>query len=158
MGTGMLHQLFGQPALADFPGPFARRARAVAEELRGDWDRTCRAAAADRRLDELHAARDDYRALLKGHLQLLEHYRALARLHRKAFGANPAWGEELELAVGEVRALHDELFPRWQTAEDLHQIAVEKLTLPADRLRDLAARHPPPASWLDETDDPFSDR
>ncbi|MBA4067104.1 MAG: hypothetical protein C0501_26035 [Isosphaera sp.] len=156
MGAAMLHQLFGQPTLADFPGPFARRARAVAGELRGDWDDTCRAAAADRRLDELHAARDDYHALLKGHLQLLEHYRALAGLHRQAFGANPAWAEELELAVGELRALYDELFPRWQTAEDLYQIAVEKSSLPADRLRDLAARCPPPTSWLDETDDPFS--
>jgi hypothetical protein len=141
----------------DFPGPFARRARETAEELRRDWDCTARDAAENRRLDELHASRDDYRALLSGHLRLLEDYLALTQVHQRAFGPNPSRVSELTAAVSELKRLHDELFPRWQTADDLARILIEKFSLPADALRELATRHAPPASWLNETADPFSD-
>jgi len=65
--------------------------------------------------------------------------------------------EELKEAANELKALHDELFPRWQTADDLHQLLVDKFSLAADKLRELAATHPPPTSWMEETIDPFSD-
>jgi hypothetical protein len=156
MSATMLRELFRPRAMEDFPGPFAHRAREVAEELRADWERTARTAAENRRLDELHAARDDYRALLKGHLRLLEDYLDLTEVHQRAFGPNPVWLEELKRAVDELRKLHDELFPRWQTRDDLAHILIEKFSVPAEKLRDLAAKHPPPASWLEETTDPFS--
>ena len=65
---------------------------------------------------------------------------------------------ELSRAVGEVEEkFYDELFLHfWQTEEDLHQIVIEQLSLPADKLRELAAKYPPPASWYEETADPFS--
>lgn len=156
MAAAMLRELFHSREMDDFPGPFARRARRAVEELRADWDRTSRDAAEHRRLGELHAARDDYHALLNGHLGLLEHYLALAELHRRTVGSNPDWVEELSRAVDELRGLCDELFPRWQTQQDLCQILIEKFSLPAEKLRDLASKHPPPASWLEETDDPFA--
>ena len=156
MSATLLHDLFGPPGLDDFPGPFAHRAREVAEELRAEWERTSRAAAETRRLDDLHAARDDYHDLLKGHLRLLEDYLALTELHQKVLGSNPVWADELRRAVDTLRTLYAELFPRWQTASDLHQIVIEKLTLPAERLRALAATYPPPAAWYEETADPFS--
>lgn len=152
----MLQELFRPRAMTDFPGPFALRARETAEELRRDWERTARDAAADRRLDELHATRDDYRALLVGHIRLLEDYLDLTELHQRAFGPNAARLQELKQAVAELRELHDELFPRWQTRGDLAQLLVERLSLPAHQLRDLAATHPPPAAWAEETADPFS--
>lgn len=152
MATAMLEQLFRPPALADFTGPFA----AAAEGLRAEWDRTSRDAAENRRLDELHAARDEYRALLEGHLRLVEDYLALTELHQRAFGPNPACAGELNRVLGTLRGLHDELFPRWRTAQDLHQILVEKFSLPAAKLRDLAAKSPPPPAWFEETADPFS--
>jgi hypothetical protein len=80
MATAMLRELFRPRAMADFPGPFASRARQVVEELRQDWERTSREAAENRRIDELHATRDDYHDLLKGHLNLLEYYLTLAKL------------------------------------------------------------------------------
>ena len=82
----MLNDLFRPSGLDDFPGPFAARARRVAEELRARWEHTCREAARNRKLAELHAARDEYEALLKGHLQLLEVYLTLTGLHQDAFG------------------------------------------------------------------------
>ncbi|HEV3438506.1 MAG TPA: hypothetical protein VG122_14175 [Gemmata sp.] len=155
MAVAMLRELFRPRAMADFPGPFAARARQVAEELRHDWDRTCRDAAENRRLEELHATRDDYQVLLKGHLRLLEDYLALTELHQSMFGSNPVWAEELSYAVGGLRNLYEELFPRWQTLQDLAQLAIEKFSLPTERLRELALKYPPPSSWYEETADPF---
>ncbi|MBA4190232.1 MAG: hypothetical protein C0467_19780 [Planctomycetaceae bacterium] len=156
MAAAMLRDLFRPRAMDDFPGPFALRAHEVAEELRRDWERTCRDAAENRRLEELHATREDYHALLKGHLRLLEDYLALTEIHQRAFGANPVRIAEMTRAVDELRLLYEELFPRWQTSRDLAQILIEKFALPADRLQALAATHAPPPSWLEETDDPFS--
>lgn len=153
----MLRELFRPRALEDFPGAFARRARETVEQLRETWDRTSRDAAANRCLIDLHVARDDYRALLSGHLRLLEDYLDLAELHCRAFDTPPNHVSELQTAVEKLKAFHDELFPRWQTAEDLHQIVIEKLSRPADELRDLAAKSPPPPSWAEETADPFAD-
>lgn len=156
MAATMLRELFHPPAMHDFPGPFAHRARQVAEELREVWDKTCRDAATNRRVEDLHATRDGYQALLKGHLRLLEDYLSLTELHQQLFGSSQVWIKELSSAVSQLRKLHDELFPRWQTIDDLHQILIEKFSLPAEQLRQLAAKHSPPPSWYEETDDPFS--
>jgi DNA repair exonuclease SbcCD ATPase subunit len=148
--------LFRPQAMADFPGPFASRVRRVAEELRLDWERTSRDAAENRRIQELHETREDYQTLLKGHLRLLEDYLRLTELHQRLFGSNPLWTEELNQAVEELKKLHDELFPRWKTSEDLAQLLIEKYTPTPDQLRSLALKNPPPISWLEETADPFS--
>src|SRR3974390_2167208 len=103
MAAPMLRDLFRPRAMADFPGPFASRAREIVEELRQDWDRTCREAAENRRIEELHATRDDYQLLLKGHLLLLEYYLSLAEHHHRLFGSNPLWVQELNRAVSELR-------------------------------------------------------
>lgn len=146
MVATVLHELFRAPELDDFPGPFARRARRVTRELRELWEATSRRAAESRRVEALHAARDDYHSLLRGHLRLLEDYLSLAELHRKVLGASSEWAEELRSAVGELQVLYGELFPRWQTADDLRQLLIEKFSLPTDTLRELAASHPPPPS------------
>src|SRR5947208_1685385 len=128
MSAAILQQLFRPPALDDFPGPFARRAREVAMELRDLWERTCRAAAEARKVEELHAVRDEYHALLKGHIRLLDEYRTLTELHQRAFGPNPARTAELDEARAELHSLYDSLFPRWQTLDDLYQILIEKFS------------------------------
>jgi hypothetical protein len=156
MSAAVLRDLFQLSEMDDFPGPFARRAGRVAEELRRLWDRTCRAAAANRTLPELHAARDDYEALLKGHLRLLDDYLAVAELHAQVFGPAAARVEELRRAADELRRLYDQLFPRWKTFDDLCEIVTEHIQPSTDRLRELAAKHAPPQSWYDETDDPFT--
>ncbi len=156
MPTVMLRSLFELPALEDFPGPFAHRARQVARELRRLWERTSREVAIARKVPELHATRDEYEALLKGHLRLLEEYLALAELHDHILGPTRARIDELRGAVRDLRQHYDELFPRWQTLEDLYSILNEKLSPSAEKLKSLAAQHPPPRSWYEETDDPFS--
>jgi hypothetical protein len=156
MAAAMLRELFRPRAMADFPGPFATRARQVVEELRHDWERTSRDAAENRRIEELHAARNDYQTLLEGHLHLLEYYLTLAEHHHRMFGSNHLWIEELNKAVAELKKLHDELFPRWQNSQNLAHILIDKFSLPTDKLRELSAKYPPPSSWYEETTDPFA--
>jgi hypothetical protein len=80
----------------------------------------------------------------------------LTEVHQRVFGSNRAWADELARAVDELRRLYDELFPRWQTREDLTGILIDKFSLPNVALIALAEKHPPPQSWYDETDDPFA--
>jgi len=155
MPAMMLEKLFGLPALDDFPGPFARRATAVSREIRDLWERTSREAAAQRTVEELHAARDAYRDLLRGHLKLLEDYIAVSELHDRHLGPSTQI-EELRRAAAGLRELHDELFPRWQSLDDLREILKRQLTLSPEKLNEIAAKHPPPQSWFEETIDPFT--
>ena len=152
----MLKKLFHHPAMDDFPGPFAHRARLISHELRELWERTSRDAAANRKVEELHAAKDAYRALLQGHLRLLDDYLSVTELHQLHLGPSTERVSELRRAIENLRELHDELFPRWQTIDDLHAILTQKLTLPSTKLDELAAKSPPPQSWFDETLDPFT--
>jgi hypothetical protein len=156
MPAAMLRDLFRPRAMADFPGPFATRARQVVEELRQDWEKTSRDAAENRRIDELHATREDYQDLLEGHLNLLEYYLTLSKLHHRLFGSNLLWIEELNRAVSELREHYEQLFPRWQSSRDLAQLLVDKFSIPTEKLKELAAKNPPPNSWYEETIDPFA--
>lgn len=155
MPAMMLEKLFGLPALDDFPGPFAHRAVAVSSELRQLWERTSRDSASNRTVEELHSARDAYRDLLRGHLKLLEDYISVSELHDRHLAPSTQI-DELRRAAAGLRELHDELFPKWQTLDDLHDILRKKFTLPSAILDELAAKHPPPQSWFDETVDPFT--
>jgi hypothetical protein len=154
--TAMLYDLFQVPELDDFPGGFARRAAHVVEELKRRWKETCADAAEKRKVPDLHATRGEYQALLKGHLRLLEDYLRVAELHRDAFGSSPGRVEEMRRAADELRDFYDDLFPHWQTLDDLYAITIAMFSPSAERARLLAAKYPPPQSWLDETDDPFS--
>lgn len=156
MAAAMLRELFQPRAVADFPGPFATQAREVVEELRLDWEKTSRNAAENRRIEELHATRDEYRVLLEGHLRLLEDYSVLAKHHHRLLGANPLWTEELDQAVTVLKKHYDDLFPRWQSSNDLAQLLIEQFTLSAEKLKEIAAKSTPPSSWYEETIDPFS--
>jgi hypothetical protein len=47
---------------------------------------------------------------------------------------------------------YDSLFPRWQTLDDLEAILLERISLPNEQLKELAAKYPPPQSiWPRES-------
>jgi hypothetical protein len=48
---------------------------------------------------------------------------------------------------------YDSLFPRWQTLEDLEAILLERISIPNEQLKELAAKYPPPPAWYEEADD-----
>lgn len=107
-------------------------------------------AAEGRRLPELHAERDDYRRLYDRYVEAAEQHRELAE------AAGSPLAAEFGRVADEVRSQRDELFARWHTLDDLYRIVIELFTPSPERVAYLAAKYPPPQSWYDETDDPFT--
>ena len=108
-------------------------------------------AAEARRLPELHAGRDDYRRLYDHYVGAAEHYAGVAE------AAGDPSAADFARVADEVRAQRDDLFGRWQTLDDLYRVVIDLFTPSPERSAYLAAKYPPPASFWDETDDPFSD-
>jgi hypothetical protein len=119
--------------------------------LRDAWDRVCDRAIQNGSAEELHAARNDYQAVLLAHLKILEGYSVLLT---RFDGPHPdaALADRLAHTRDELQTHYDWLFPRWQTLDDLEAILLERISLPNDRLKTLAAKCPPPPAWYDEPD------
>jgi hypothetical protein len=109
-----------------------------------------RGAALNRRIEELHAGRDEYRRLYDDYIGVAERFRALADTVGSPLAA------EFERVAEAVRRQRDELFNRWQTYDDLCEIMIEHIQPSAEQLKKLADKHPPPQSWYDEDFDPFA--
>lgn len=109
-----------------------------------------RGAALNRRIEELHAGRDEYRRSYDDYIGVADRFRALA----DTVGSPLA--TEFEKVAEAVRHQRDELFNRWQTYDDLCEIVIEHIQPSAEQLQRLADKYPPPQSWYDEEFDPFA--
>lgn len=109
-----------------------------------------RDVAMNRRAAELHEGREEYRRIYDDYIGVAERYQALAE------AAGSPLAAEFESVAEAIRQQRDDLFGRWRTLDDLYQVLIKDLTPSAERLKAFAARSPPPQSWFDETDDPFS--
>lgn len=118
--------------------------------LRTDWNRLCREAARTEQVEELHAAREEYREIYDSYLELAEGYFGLAEKDSSPLAS------DVRQAANEIRQLADEIFSTWQTLDDLYRILIDKLSLPNEVLLQLAKIHKPPQSWYDETSNPFT--
>lgn len=144
MATAVLHELVGSDQGCRFEEPWFWRGRATRFLVEG-WRRVARQALAGGSAEELHAGRDDYEAVLVGHLKVLDGLLLIAT--RLGEEDRPT---DLAEARDRLREHYDSLFPRWQTLEDLEAILLEIASVPNDRLKELAARHGPPPAWYDE--------
>lgn len=125
------------------------RAAVTRPDLAADWDRLCRKAVRAGRVAELHAARGDVQALFHAHLQILNGCLTVA----DRLGGPPAEAERLAAVRADIQRLHDGLFPRWRSEDDLDEILVEQFSIPNERLLALA-QGSPPAWWWEDDDDP----
>lgn len=150
MVTPLLRELAGPfPPFFHFERPCSRTARHLIDA----WDHVCRQAIANGNAEELHAAREDYLAVLTGHLKMLDGYLLVQSRFRDDYpDVEPA--ERAARAREELQRHYDSLFPRWQTLEDLEAILLERVSLPNDQLKELAAKYPPPQAWYDEDNTP----
>lgn len=150
MVSPTLSALAGQELRFDrIAKPYSQTVR----ELVVAWDHVCRQALEAGSADDLQAIRDDYLAVLSGHLKILDGYLMVqSRLPDEPSRAEGA--ERLVQARNDLQGHYDSLFPRWQTLEDLEAILLERISLPNDRLKALAAKHPPAQSWYDEDETP----
>ena len=146
MVTPMLRELAG-PFHPFFPfeEPWFLYERG-ARHLIDAWNHVCREAIQNGSAEELHATRDDYHAVLLGHLKILDGYLMLSG----RFGEGHFHPERLTRFRDQLQAHYDALFPRWQTLDDLEGILLERISPSNDQLKALAATHPPPQAWYDE--------
>lgn len=109
-----------------------------------------RDAAMEARAEELHAGREEYRRIYDDYIGVAERFRALAETAGSPLVA------DFERVAGAIRGQRDEVFGRWQSFDDLCALLIEVIQPSAEKLKQLAAKYPPPQSWYDETDDPFT--
>jgi hypothetical protein len=154
----MLPELVSTETSLLFTEMLVTQATRITNEFRQRWEVCIRDSAGSQRISSLHASRDNYYSVLTGHLKFLEGCVEFARLQQDIFLDGNDFASKLVDAENETRNLIDELFPRWQSIDDLKQMIIEKLSPSPDRLRELAKRFPPLQSWHQETENPFEGR
>lgn len=148
MATAVLRELAGPYPRVWFEEPWFLYER-TERGLTDGWERVARKALADGSAEELHAARDDYEAVLLGHLKILDGYLLISN----RFGEEGPLADVAGRVAGardRLRKHYDSLFPRWKTLDDLEAILLELTSVPHDRLKELAAQYPPDPSWYKE--------
>ena len=150
MVTRMLHELAGPDLPFRFEEPWLLQERNV-QRLIAAWDHICRQAIQNGSAETLHAAREDYQTVIQGYLKILDGYLTLLSRFE---GEHPhaEFAERVTRSSDQLQRHYDSLFPRWQTLEDLEAILLERISLPNDQLKALAAKYPPPQSWYNETE------
>ncbi|MBP3959090.1 hypothetical protein J8F10_27920 [Gemmata sp. G18] len=152
MVTPMLRELAGPfPPFFWFEEPGFLFERGV-RHLIDAWDQVCRQALQRASAEDLQAARDDYQAVLTGHLKVLDGYSVLLSRFPGEY-PHAELADRLPRLRDRLQEHYDFLFPRWQTLEDLEAILLERVSLPNDQLKTLAAKNPPPPAWYDEVTD-----
>jgi hypothetical protein len=152
MATAVLRELAGPHPWTWLEEPWSEHGRTTRFLIEG-WRRVARQALAGGSAEELHAGRDDYEAVLLGHLKVLDGLFLIAS--RMGEDIRPT---DLAEARDRLRKHYDSLFPRWQTLDDLEAILLELASVPNDRLKELSARHGPPPPWYDEDHAPPAPR
>ena len=142
-----------------FLEPWVLRLGGMAGVLRARWDSLCREIGRNGKIEELHECRGDVRAVFDRHLDLFKNYFALLDLTEQMTERNGPVRHARELVARETEELtrlYDEIFPRWQTLDDLAALLIERMQPTPERLKTLAEAYPPPQSWYDDDFDPFT--
>ena len=142
-----VRELFEPFSRSRQPEPWVQP-ESIGESLVRAWDRVSADTLRSGDAEHLHATRDEYRTGLLAALQLLDGYLILT-----ARSGDPA--DRLRASRDALQLHHNSLFPRWQTLDDLEGILLERITPSNAELKELAAKYPPPASWWEETENPF---
>jgi hypothetical protein len=129
MFTSVLRELAGPyPLLPFVQEPWFLR-EPIARHILNAWDQTCLRVARGGSAEQLHAARDDYHAVLLGHMRILDGYLILMR----RFGGESPQSDTIEhIALNRdlLGRHYESLFPRWQTLDDLTAILLERTPPP----------------------------
>ena len=117
------------------------------------WEATCRETLRTGDAEPLHAQRDQCEFFFKGELERIDDcLRIVApREDREAIQSHA----RLTALRDQLATKYNELFPKWQTLDDLEEVLLSSKIPPRDVRIDLANRFPPPQSWYEEDFDPF---
>jgi hypothetical protein len=104
---------------------------------------------------EIHAAHVRLRKAFEKRLSLLKHTHALAEWLRELGRADVPDPDVLLPEIAGMERLKASVFDRWQTAEDLEDLAARDYPLTTPDLDQIGPRHRPPASYYAEENKPF---
>lgn len=125
-----------------------------ASQVSERWAR-CVQAVAKGRTEEVHALREPLQHSVQARLALLREASRLAGIASELGETELTGAPQISEAVARLETLQREVFARWQTADDLEELAVAWYPLPAARLSRIGQQHPAPQAWYDEQGKPF---
>ena len=105
------------------------------------------------RADEVHAARDRYLAVFRDRLRQLQKASQLAGHAGQVSGRELPEARALESEAETLARKLDRLAARWQTLEDLEELAADSIELPAGKLDAVRRKYAPPQAWYDQDGD-----
>jgi hypothetical protein len=104
---------------------------------------------------EIHAARQRLLSGFEKRLSLLKHTHALARWLRELGRADVPDPEVLSPEIAGMERLKAHVFDRWQTADDVEELAARDYPLTTADLDQIGPQRQPPASYYAEESKPF---
>jgi hypothetical protein len=122
---------------------------ATAPVQRQRWRQCCELVYANR-ASEVQAHRDSLITSFHQILDALQRAESVADLVAGLAGRDLRGKEELARAVADLKILDATVYSRWQTMEDLEDLAAQHYPLSQERLKTLAQKYPAPASWYAE--------
>ena len=114
------------------------------------WSACCALALADR-ASEAHGLRDGFLAAFADTKDIMREVVQLAR----RVGREDAELQRLEAGAIALEQKLERLASRWQTAEDLEDLAAESIALPPEHLEAVRRKYGFPQAWYDEDSKPF---
>jgi hypothetical protein len=104
---------------------------------------------------KIHAARQRLLSAFEKRLSLLKHTQALARWLRELGRVDVPDPEVLLPEIAGMERLKANVFDRWQTADDLEELAARDYPLTTADLDQIGPQRRPPASYYAEESKPF---
>jgi hypothetical protein len=127
------------------------------DRVRSTWSKLARGVAEAGGIEQLHAARDEYRDIMRDWIRQLEEFVEFCHRVSASLGQTPPIVAQAEQGLVSLKHFESNLFERWQTLEDLEDLILAEVhPLTAAELSTLAKKYPPPPAWYDETADPFT--
>jgi hypothetical protein len=119
------------------------------------WSQLCELAFTAG-LEVLHPRRDQIAASFAMKEEQVRRGVDLAARMEQLLGHPLDGADQLPTASEELRRFRTEVLDRWRSFDDLAEMLIEKIHLPAERLGEIAKHNPPPQSWYEEDFDPFT--
>jgi len=126
---------------------------AVAQFEEG-WRLLCREVL-DGRIADVQPVRDHFRRVFEDRLRLLGEARDLARFAERVAQRELPQAAQLEDEMEALESKLKKLSSRWQTAEDLEDLAAESIAPSAEKLEAVRHKHGYPQAWYDDDSKPF---
>jgi hypothetical protein len=135
-------------------GRLATALASSAEEFASAWQRCVRLVAAGE-TERVQATREWLSAGVQDRLDLLKRVHRLAVLGRQHAHNGALDPEVLAQAIAGLERLKEQVLDRWQTTEDLEDLAARDYPLTTADLERIGPGRQPPASWYAEESQPF---